>query len=323
MEGLGTGPGGSPRETVAPGPAALLVNVRARHGRAALALARRTLREQGLEVALSRELDDPAGIPALVEEAIAAGATRLVIGGGDGTLSAVADAARRRIALGVLPLGTGNDFARSLGLPAALPEACEVIARGAVVPVDAGRVDGRLFLNAASVGVSAAATRRLGPRMKRGLGRLSFPLAAAAESWGHRSFRVHLATDARTLELEALQVVIGNGRYHGGGRLVAPDASLGDARLDVYAILAAAPRSRPSRWRNLAALARVGAKTSTGAHVADPAVVHERTTRLRLVADPPQEIDLDGELFGPTPATFAVDPGALRVLAPGDRAGRS
>jgi diacylglycerol kinase (ATP) len=304
---------------VAAGPAAVVVNVHARRGEAALVGAMRALAERGIPVALSRELDRPERIPALVEEAIAAGATRLVVGGGDGTLSAVADAARGRIALGVLPLGTGNDFARSLGIPADLDGACAVIATGRVARLDAGRIDGRLFLNAASLGVSAAVTHRLDPVVKRRLGRLAFPLAAAAGWWGHRPFRVRLATDARTLDLAVLQVVIGNGRFHGGGRLVAPEATLADARLDVYAILAAGPprgAGAALRAREFLALARVGAKTAAGTHVDDRAVIHERTARLALTAEPPQEIDVDGELGARTPATFAVEPGALRVLVP-------
>ncbi len=304
---------------VAPGPAAVLVNVHARSGEAALVGAMRALAARGIEVALSRELDEPARIPALVEEALAAGATRLVVGGGDGTISSVADAARGRIVLGVLPLGTGNDFARSLGIPADVEGACGVIATGRVARLDAGRIDGRLFLNAASLGVSAALTHRLKPAVKRRLGRLAFPLAAAAGSWGHRSFRVRLETDARTLDLAVLQVVIGNGRFHGGGHLVAPEATLADGRLDVYAILAAGPPGAAGRARDLFALARVGAKTAAGTHVDDPAVIHERTTRLILTADPPQDIDVDGELGARSPAAFAVEPGALPILVPRER----
>lgn len=305
------GPGLPDTAAVAAGPAALLVNVQARRGEASLVGAMRALAERGIPVALSRELGEPERIPALVEEAIAAGATRLVVGGGDGTLSAVADAARGRIVLGVLPLG-----ARSLGIPADVDGACGVIATGRVARLDAGRIDGRLFLNAASLGVSAAVTHRLNPAAKRRLGRLAFPLAAAAGWWGHRSFRVRLAADARTLDLAVLQVVIGNGRFHGGGRLVAPEATLADARLDVYAILAAGPAGAAARARDLLALARVGAKTASGAHVDDRAVIHERTARLALTAHPPQDIDVDGELRARTPATFAVEPGALRVLVP-------
>jgi YegS/Rv2252/BmrU family lipid kinase len=300
----------------------LVVNAAARSGeaeRARAALARRRV-----ALAAIHEVRDPKLLRAVVRRELARGADRVVVGGGDGTVSCAAGVlAGTRAVLGVLPLGTANDFARSLGIPKDLGRAAAIVAAGRVRRVDVGRAGRRAFLNAASVGVSSALTRRLHPALKRSAGALAYPVAGIAAA-RERPFRARIAWDGEAMELRALQIVVGNGRYHGGGRLVAPRARIDDRALDLYVVAAPSRRGAGAggRLRELAALARYAARLLRGRHVEDPAVLHAQAGRVLVETLPPLEIDADGEVAGTTPVEFRVEPAALRVLGPRPRRAR-
>ena len=300
----------------------LVVNVRARRGEEWFERARAGLAERGVEL-FGAYAVDPAELPERVREELARGAERIVVGGGDGSLAAAARVlAGTGAALGVLPLGTANDFARSLHIPDDLEGALRVVARGAERAVDVAWLGDRAFLNAASLGVSSELTRRLHDGLKQRAGKLAYPVAAPAAAVGRQAFKLRIELDGRVLEDDALQVVVGNGRFHGGGRLVAPGARIDDHRLDVYVLRAesdADGASKPDRLRDLGALVRYAWLLLRGRHLEHPRVFHARTKRVRVVTDPPLEIDADGELAGRTPAEIRVVPRQLRVIAPRPR----
>lgn len=305
------------RPGLSAGRAVLLVNVQAREGEDALAAARAALAGAGVVLAGAHAVE-PGELPARIEAELAAGTGRVIVGGGDGSLSAAASVlAGTGAVLGVLPLGTANDFARTLRIPDDLAAAARVIARGLVRRVDVGWTGGRAFLNAASVGVSSELTRRLDDGLKRRVGTLAYPVAGAAAGV-QPPFRVRLGVDGRFQELDALQVVIGNGRYHGGGRLVAPGARVDDHLLDIYVLAATSAGGARLRGRlgHLASLARYALLLLRGRHLEHPDVFHVRATRASLRTEPALEIDADGELAGTTPAEFRVAPGGLAVHAP-------
>lgn len=302
------------------GRAVLVVNALARDGEEQFERARAALSRWGVALAAAHHVHDPAALRRRIRDELRRGARRVVVGGGDGTLSAAAGVlAGTDAALGVLPLGTANDFARTLGIPADLARACRVIAHGRVRTVDVAFAGRRSFLNAASVGASSRAARRVSGRLKRRAGVLAYPLAGAAAA-ATPPFRARLVADGSVRhDGWALQIVVGNGRFHGGGRLVAPGARPDDGALDVY-VLAAPPGGeagrRTARVRDVLALARYAARLVRGRHVDDPALLHLRARRASLRTDPPLEIDVDGEMAGRTPAAFRIAPGALRVIAP-------
>lgn len=289
---------------------AVVVNTGSRTGARSLPLLDAALRPAADEVVLHPVTSGAGLVPAL-EAALADEPDLLVVGGGDGTIGAAAGlVAHTRTALGVLPLGTANDFARTLEIPAQLGAAVHTLVHGKVVDVDLGRVDGRAYLNVASIGLSVAVARRLTPALKRRLGRFAYPAATLAAYRSHRPFAARLETDdGGVLELrDLMQVAVGNGRHYGGGLTVSPHASIDDHLLDVYAV-------EQGHLRDHVSVARL---LRSGHLVEHDRVHHVTARRLRLVTDEPLEVNLDGEVAATTPATFEVDRNALHVVVPAD-----
>jgi YegS/Rv2252/BmrU family lipid kinase len=327
-EGLPTDRRIEPRPSVL-SPTVLVVNAHARSakGRTGELVAR--LVEAGVHVDAVHAPRKPSQLSEQVRRVVEAGARRVVVAGGDGTISCAAQKlVGTEAVLGVMPLGTANDFARTLGIPDDLAQAAKVIASGHVARVDVGTMNGVPFLNAASVGLSSALTRNLSPDVKRRWGKLAYPMLAISTARKFQPFQVALETDEGTLDLEALQVVVGNGRFHGGGSMVAPEATLEDRRLDFYAVCAASQsgptgsQKRVRRWRDLWVLTGVAARLRSGRQVEHPWVVHHRAKSVTVRTDPPLAVNVDGELLGKTPVTFGVLPAALRVLVPPRADGR-
>ncbi|HYD42766.1 MAG TPA: lipid kinase [Anaeromyxobacter sp.] len=302
-------------------PAALFVNPGARAGADAFEAAARALGAAGVPLVAAERVDDPAALPGRVAAAVEAGAARVLVGGGDGTLSSAAGVlAGRDAALGVLPLGTGNDFARTLGIPHEVERAVEVFVRGVPRRVDLGRVDGHAFLNVASLGISSGLTKRLEDGLKKKVGRFAFLVSGAAEAANFQPFRARVVADGAAAEYDALQIVVGNGPFHGGGRLVAPGASNRDGTLHLYVLAAGAPGpelSPAERLRELTRVARYALLLGRGRHLTHPDVHVAAARAVRIETDPPLELDVDGELRGRTPVDLRVEPGALRVIARG------
>lgn len=291
--------------------AALIVNTRSRQGRTAAATALDYLRLLSVPVAAAYAIDDPSRLTETVREALAEGHDLIVLGGGDGSVGSVVDLlVHTDTALGLLPLGTANDFARTLGIPFGLEEACETVARGVVDEADLGLAGDNYYVNVASVGLAAGVVEALSPRLKGAAGTLAYPMAALRAYAEHEPFAAALAfpdNDHEPVAIDGLlQVAIGNGRYHGGDLVVDPGSGPEDAALDVYAVEAGGPVS----------LARVAWGMRTGEFVNDERVHHWRTSRVMLATDPPLPIDLDGELVSRTPKPFSVAPGALKILVP-------
>jgi YegS/Rv2252/BmrU family lipid kinase len=287
---------------------AVVVNTAARQGARALPLVEAAMRGVSDDVTVHPVHGGLELLEALAV-AVEAEPDLLVVGGGDGTIGcAAAMVAHTSSALGVLPLGTANDFARTLEIPGDLAAAVDTLVHGHVVDVDLGRVDGRAYLNVASVGLSVAVTQRLTPALKQRLGRFAYPAATMAAYRSHRPFAARLELeDGTTLELsDLMQVAVGNGRHYGGGLTVAPQASIDDHLLDVYAV-------EQGRLRDHLSVARL---LRTGHLVEHERVHHVTTRRLRLVTDEPLPVNLDGEIAATTTATFEVDRNALHVVVP-------
>jgi diacylglycerol kinase (ATP) len=295
--------------------AALVVNTGSRTGAHAYDRVRERLTALGVPLAETFPVTDPARLPETVHAAVRDGCDLVVLGGGDGTVSCAVDhLAGTGVALGVVPLGTANDFARTLHIPSGLDEACATIAGGKVVDVDLGLVDDNYFVNVASLGLSVGVTHALSSRLKAWLGPAAYPVAALKAYRRHEPFSAVLEFpdgDHAPVEVDdLLQVAVGNGRHYGGGNVVAPDAGIDDHTLDVYAI-------RRGRLRDHVSIARV---FRDGTFVDHHNVLHLQTRRLRMRTRPVQHVNVDGEVVAavpPEPAReFAVARNVLDVLVP-------
>jgi len=298
--------GGLPAEVV------LVVSPHA-GGSTGLGAAREEMRRAGLGVAGEVQIQDIGRLPALIRTTD--GGPRLVVAaGGDGTVGAVADClAESESVLGILPLGTSNDFARSLGIPVDPRRAAALLTQGKVADVDLGRLvsPGQLtrhFVHAATVGLNVSfaklATRA---SVRAHLGRLTYLAAAGNAFRALPSFECELRHDGRTERLTLTQLSVINAPVFGGTLGLSVQGSNPDDRLlDVLAI-----EHVPVRRLALIAvflLLRVkrqpaGVRTF---HVRD---LHVHTGQ-------PLEVALDGEIAGALPADFEVAGEALRVITP-------
>jgi diacylglycerol kinase (ATP) len=293
------------------GRAALVVNTRSRTGERAFFKALDRLQELDVPLGVTYALRDPARLAETVREVIEDGYEFLILGGGDGSVSSVVDfLAGRDVVLGLLPLGTANDFARTLEIPEDIEGACQAIAEGKIVDVDLGLAGDNFYVNVASVGLSVGATRALSPWLKKSTGPLAYPLAAMRAFFEHEPFSARLTfpdDDNEPVEYERLlQIAVGNGRFYGGGMVVAPESGIDDRTLDIYAI-------ELGRSRDLIGVARY---LKSGDFINVESVHHFRTSRVRLETDPELQINIDGELVSQTPQEFSVARNALDVLVP-------
>jgi diacylglycerol kinase (ATP) len=273
-------------------------------GRRAGATAANRLREHGLAVSELVGGDGGQAI-ALARRAVADGYDALVAVGGDGMLHLVLQAvAGTGTPLGLVPAGSGNDFARLLGLPVHDPlAAADVIAAGSVRVVDAAQVAGHWYAGVLSSGFDSCVNERAN-RMSWPRGRMRYNVAIVAELGVFRPRRFRIVLDDQPLEREAMLVAVGNGSSYGGGMRVCPAAVVDDGQLAVTVV------GRLS----MPAFLRVFPTVYKGTHVTHPAVSVHTARRVRLEAADAVAY-ADGEPVGPLPVDISCVPGALAVLA--------
>ena len=314
------------------GRAVLVVNVRSRRGRRLFERARELLAEAGLTFTEVFPVARPETLPGLFEDVLALEPDLVVVGGGDGTVAeAVGHLTHRDTALGVLPLGTTNNFARSLELPLDLPGAVGVLRDGKVADVDVGWVEGtgsggdgdraddagegggdasgpagHIFANMVSLGLSVQVAEQVPHELKRFLGRTAYALTAARLLPGHKAFRATVQVGDRTYEMDTHQLNVANGAHHSGQR-IARDASPDDRLLVVY-------RLGDRRRLRLASATARHVLTGQWRSLAEEEFI--TTDRVRIETDPPMRVDVDGELRGRTPVTVRLLGNALRVVVP-------
>ncbi|NEA55750.1 diacylglycerol kinase [Streptomyces sp. SID13666] len=288
----------------------LFVNPTAGRGRGAQAAqpAAHALREAGFTV---RTVVGQDAADALVRarEAVAAGTGALVAVGGDGMVSLALQAvAGTDTPLGVIAVGTGNDFARATGLPVRDPAAAgravaDALKDGRTRAVDLGRVGDRWFGTVLASGFDSRVNDR-GNRMRWPTGRFRYDVAMLAELAALRPipYRIRF-DDGPEREIEATLIAVGNGSSYGGGMRICTDAVLDDGLFDITVV---GPCSRTT-------LLTVFPRVYRGTHPSHPKVTVHRAARVRLAADGVTGY-ADGERIGPLPMTAVTVPGALRLL---------
>ena len=247
-------------------------------------------------------------------ERFARGAVRnhcdeVIVAGGDGTLNEVVNGIGRRgrrVRLGLIPLGTGNDFARCLNLPAAIEENIDIVLSGKTKAIDLVRAKGdrtRYFVNVSAGGFSGLVDEKLTPKLKRTWGPLAYIRSAAAALPDLRAYRTTLRFDQRKkVDVDLYNVVIANGRFVAGGLPIAPRADASDGLLDIILI-----PQRPAPE-----IAVVMGKILLGTHLTSDAITFRRAKRVAIRSRPGMWFNVDGELIGNQPIVFEIIPRALQ-----------
>lgn len=291
-------------------PVVLLINTKARHGQPKLERARKALGAAGVNLVQTHAFSDSRQLAGLAQQVVRAGIKVLVVASGDGTISHVVDyLVDHDVTLGILPLGTANNLARTLQIPLQLEQACQVLAEGWTTRIDLGLANGNYFVNAAMIGWGAEVIKYVTPGLKRRLGTLAYVLAAARAGFTNRPFRVRLLFPDREIETQAIHIVVSNGRSFGGGIVVAPGARIDDRQMVVTVF----------ERLNLIELGQVVLHLRDGRYVEHPRIqLFRKVTRLRLevATGLPKPVNLDGDLSEVTPVEFSLAPAALRVIVP-------
>ncbi|MFD7067312.1 diacylglycerol kinase [Streptomyces sp. NPDC059913] len=291
----------------------LFVNPTAGSGRGAHAAqpAASALRDAGFSVrtVLGVDADDALR---RAREAVAGGTGALITVGGDGMMSLALQAvAGTTTPLGVVAVGTGNDFARALGLPIREPAAAgrlaaEALKGGTVREIDLGRVGERWFGSVLASGFDSRVNDR-GNRMRWIGGRFKYDLAIVAELAAFKPIPYRVRLDGGPVrEIEATLIAVGNGTTYGGGMRICAEAVMDDGLFDVTVV------GDCSR----ATLLKVFPRVYKGTHLDHPKVTVHRVSSIELAAAGVTAY-ADGEPLGALPLTATCVPGAVRVLAPG------
>ena len=239
----------------------------------------------------------------------------IVAAGGDGTLNEVINGVAGyvdRVRVGLIPLGTGNDFARTLKLPDSVADCVAVLREGRVRRVDLVRVTNggvRYMLNVSAGGFSGTVGEKLTPEIKKSWGPLAY-LRCAAEAFPElRAYRTSIRLDdTPPLDLSLYNAIVANGQFVAGGTPVAPDAAVDDGQLDVVLV-----PERP-----MSEMMLMAAQMLLGKHLSSDAIVFRRATKVAISSTPGMWFNVDGELIGNEPVVFQVLPRVLQFVAPNE-----
>ena len=289
--------------------ALLVVNTNSRQGRELLPTAIGELKAHGIQP-VHRDCASREDLSRLVE-AEGRNVDLVAVGGGDGTLNAAAEGV---IALGrplgILPMGTANDLARTLGIPPDISAAARIIAAGATRRIDLGLVNGHPFFNVASIGLSAELAQELTGEIKRRYGRLGYAITALRILSRARPFRAVIESETERARVRTLQIAVGNGLYYGGGNAVERTAAIDDQHLDLYSL------ELRRAWK----LALMAHSFRAGEHGAWDEVRAVRAKAFTIGTRRPRPVNADGEIVTQTPARFTIRPHAVTVFAPQEAA---
>lgn len=294
---------------MAPRRGVLLVNANSRRGVEWFHEVRTRLQDGGFELIEANAFSNSKKLIQAAKIHIDAKVPLIAIGGGDGTLGSVAHLfAERNTVLGVLPLGTGNSFARDLGIEPDIARACDAILNGEVRCVDMGLVGERQFINLVSVGLTTHIASGLHHGVKRLLGKAAYAFSLAKALATVQPFHVVLEIPSGRFEFDSLQVLIGNGNFSLRPPMAVPTHEITAGNLTICALTS-------TRKLSLASLA-MNLLLDSSPLTDDIKVFH--ATSGRLYTNRRIRVTVDGEVCMRTPFEFGIAPGALRVAVPAE-----
>ena len=246
----------------------------------------------------------------LARSAIKKGFDYIIAAGGDGTLNEVINgiANAGKVQIGLLPLGTGNDFARTLKLPSTIEDNIDILISQRTTAIDLVRIKSdrvRYLVNVSAGGFSGLVNEKLTPEVKDTWGPLAYVRSAAAALPEMHAYRANIVIDgAERLSIDLHNVIIANGRFVAGGLPVAPEA---DPRDGVFDVILIRKCSKPE-------MVFLAAQMLLGKHLSSDAIIWRRAARISIRSRPKMWFNADGELIGNEPAVFQIMPRALHFV---------
>lgn len=259
-----------------------------------------------IDLIASRAVQDPALLDEATDELLAYKPDVFLLGSGDGTISHVIDNLMDTgVVLGIIPLGTTNNYARTLGIPLALDDALATVVNGVEHSVDLAYVEHDYFVNVASIGLSTRIARSVSRPLKRYFGRAAYAIAGIKELLTHRAFVCNIEAEGKSYEFKTHQLVIANGSYHSGQR-ISDQAHVYNGKLVVFSM------DDGRRWKLLVNFIRF----NTGGldQLKGNEVVVAKS--LTLSTAPRRRVEIDGEVGPRTPVSLECMPRSIRVLLP-------
>jgi diacylglycerol kinase (ATP) len=273
------------------------------------------LKDHGWKTSL-HNTEQPGEATVLARQAVREGADAVLVVGGDGTINEVVNGlAESPVALGVLPGGTGNVWAKALGLPTRSPlhllplvDSVRMLVLGTSRRIDLGKANGRYFLQWTGLGLDAAVTYAMEPRTRRQrrLGAVAYLVAGLSTAAHLAGTRTRIWIDDKRVYRRSILIVVSNSRIYSAGLTMATDARLDDGFLDLDVFAGT----------GFGASLRTALSVITGLHVRDPRHSVYRGHSIRIESDKPLAVHVDGEPFGTTPLDCQVVPRCLTVLLP-------
>jgi len=290
-----------------PKQAILVVNAGSRRGAELFAEARDKLIAAGIELLDAKKCKTAKSMDTAIKQALKK-APMVIVGGGDGSLSSFVDYfIGKEVVFALLPLGTANSFARTMGVPLDLDGAVDVIAKGEARKIDVGCINGDYFLNAAAMGLAPKVAESVPHGLKRTLGRLGYLIWAGWSAANFRAFRVKLDDGKRTWRMWATEVRIANGRFHGGIELI-ENADLKSGEIVVQIVTGRSIAKLG--WSYFALAIKLKARHQT--------VREFVASEFTLSTRPKMKVSIDGEIGEETPLKISALPDGVTIAAPSE-----
>lgn len=286
--------------------AVLVAKLNSKNGPEAFAEVSRVLQANGVNVVEAHQVENRKELRRRVKGAVKSGHKLILVAGGDGSqTAAVGLMAHTKSVLGVIPAGTGNSFAQTLGIKPTIADALDTIINGKVAEVDLGVVNGTYFANFATIGLSAEIGLETPKLLKKISGGIAYGLAAVGPMITHQAFPAKIVWEKNSLKLETFQMIVANGRFFGNTPIL-PEANVTDGRLSFFTT------AGTGRFEVM----RMYFAFLNGTQTELPDAHYFQTKKLKITTKGRQRIALDGSHFGFTPAKFSIARRALRVMVP-------
>lgn len=233
----------------------------------------------------------------------------IVAVGGDGTLNEVVSGVstfEERPLIGLIPMGTTNDFARAVHIPRDINKAVDIIIQGESIPVDVGMMNDRYFINIAGGGRMTELTYEVPSKLKTVLGQMAYYLKGIEMIPSIRSSNVRIEYDGEVFDDKAMMFLIGLTNSVGGFEKLAPDASINDGKFTLLIL----------KEVNMAEFIRLASLALRGEHLTNPHVIYAKASRISVTSQERVMLNLDGEFGGVLPAVFQNLEKHIEVLVP-------